>query len=176
MAIIVTSSRRRLAMGILLALAVGGSIIRQQAPEPSTLRDIGTLLMVMWLPAVGNLVAYLAGKFPSRRLARAAFAPGEAFTAHLHARIDLVELPAGWIEQLDPSERRCTVVVGRRGFTVRSEAPLSQWLKDAPPTLALECLAPSAALRELVPGTAFHLVVGSTAVARGVLADGQPSG
>ena len=173
MAIIVTSSRRRLVMVVLLTLAAIGSVIRQQAPNPSTLRDVGTLLMVMWLPAVGNLVAYLVGKIPSRKAPPSAFAADAPFSAHLRTRIDMLELPAGWIETIDPSERRCTVVVGHRGFTVRSQAPLPQWLRDAPPTLALECLVPSAALRELAPGTAFDLMVGSTVVARGVLDGGD---
>jgi hypothetical protein len=172
MAIIVTSSRRRLVMCVLLALAVAGSVIRQQAPTPSALRDFGTLLMVMWLPAVGNLVAYLLRKIPPRKLPPVAFEADAPFSAQLLAHINTVPLPAGWIEKLDASERRCTAIVGRRGFTVRSEAPLSQWLRDAPPTLALECLVPSVALRELLPGTAFGLLVGSTVVARGVLEQG----
>ena len=173
MPIIVTSSRRRLVMGVLLAVAATGSVIRQQAPDPSALRDFGTLLMVMWLPAVGNLVAYLVGKIPRRKRPPVAFADGAPFSAQLIARIDAVALPAGWLETLDPSEHRCTAVVGHRGFTVRTEAPVSQWLGNAPPTLALECLVPSVALRELLPGAVFDLMVGPTVVARGVL--GRPS-
>jgi hypothetical protein len=172
MAIIVTPSRRRIAMGVLLLLAVAGWVIRQQAPDPSTLRDIGTLLLVLWLPAVGNLVAYLIRKIPARnpQAQPPAFAPDAPFSAQLLAHIDAVALPEGWLEKLDPAERRCTAVVGRRGFTVRSEAPHAEWLRGATRTLPLECLVPSTALRELVPGTAIHLVVGSTVVARGVLA------
>ena len=173
MAIIVTSSRRRLVMGVLLLLAAAGGVIRQQAPDPSVLRDIGTLLLVLWLPAVGNLVAYFVKKIPASKPPPMAFEPGAPFTPQLQARIDTVPLPAGWLEALDPTQQLCTVIVGRRGFTVRTQAPLAQWLKDAPPTLALECLVPSTSLRELVPGTAFHLVVGTTAVARGVVGSGD---
>ncbi|MBC5765719.1 hypothetical protein [Ramlibacter albus] len=174
MAIIVTSSRRRLAMAVMLALAVLGSVIRAQAPNPSALRDFGTLLLVMWLPAVGNLVAYVVSKIPRRQPPPTTFAPGAPFTAHLLARIEAEVLPEGWAQRLDAQEQRCTIVVGPRGFTVRSQEPVALWLKDPPPTLALECLVPSAALHELVPGTAFKLAAGSTVVARGVVAEAAP--
>ena len=67
MAFTVTSAGRRLAMAVLLLLAIAGAVIRATAPDPSTLRDIGTLLLVLWMPAVGNLVAYLVRKIPRRR-------------------------------------------------------------------------------------------------------------
>jgi hypothetical protein len=167
MPFIVTPLRRRLVMAVLLGLACAGGVIRHQAPDPSTLRDVGTLLLVLWLPAVGNLVAYLMRKIPSRRPRPTAFPPGAPFSAQLETRIDGVTAPADWLATLDPLEQRCTVLVGQSAFTVRSATPLSQWLTDAPRTLALECLVPSAALRQLVPGTAFHLLVGTTPVAQG---------
>ena len=164
---LVTPLRRRLVMVVLLALACAGAVIRHQAPDPSTLRDVGTLLLVLWLPAVGNLVAYLIRQIPARRPRPTAFAPGAHFSAHLQTRIDSVSAPGDWLAALDPSEQRCTVLVGQSAFTVRSAAPLAQWLPDSPQTLALECLVPSVALSELVPGTAFHLLVGTTPVAQG---------
>jgi hypothetical protein len=167
MPFIVTPQRRRLVMAVLLGLACAGGVIRHQAPDPSTLRDIGTLLLVLWLPAVGNLVAYLMRKIPAGKPPPTSFPPDAPFSAQLQARIDTVAASADWLATLDPLEQRCTVLVGRRGFTVRSAAPLSQWLTGAPQTLALECLVPSSALRQLVPGTAFHVLVGTTAVAQG---------
>ena len=167
MPFIVTPLRRRLVMVVLLGLACAGGVIRHQAPDPSALRDFGTLLLVMWLPAVGNLVAYLIRKIPSRRPRPTAFPPGAPFSAQLQTRIDNVSAPADWLATLDPREQRCTVLVGESAFTVRSAAPLSQWLTNAPQTLALECLVPSAALPQLVPGTAFHLLIGTTPVAQG---------
>lgn len=167
MPFIVTPLRRRLVMAVLLGLGLAGGVIRHQAPDPSTLRDVGTLLMVLWLPAVGNLVAYLMRKIPSGKPPPTGFAPDAPFSAQVRARIDTVAASADWLAALDPLEQRCTVLVGRRGFTMRSAAPLSQWLPDAPQTLALECLVPSAALRQLLPGTKFHLLVGTTAVAQG---------
>jgi len=167
MPFIVTPLRRRLVMVVLLGLACAGAVIRHQAPDPSTLRDVGTLLLVLWLPAVGNLIAYLIRRIPTRRPRPTTFRPGADFSAHLQTSIDSVSAPADWLATLDPLEKRCTVLVGQSAFTVRSAAPLAQWIPHAPQTLALECLVPSVALRELVPGTAFHLLIGTTAVAQG---------
>ena len=167
MPFIVTPPRRRLVMVVLLSLAVAGGVIRHQAPNPSTLRDIGTLLLVLWLPAVGNLVGYLMRKIPSGKPPPTAFPIDSPFSAQILTRIESVSASADWLEALDPFEQRCTVLVGRRGFTARSAAPLSQWLTAAPRTLALECLVPAQALRQLLPGTAFHVVVGTTSVAQG---------
>ena len=63
----VTSSRRQIVMATLLGLAIVGGAIRYWAPNPSTARDIGTLLLVMWLPAVGNLVAFVVRQLHKRR-------------------------------------------------------------------------------------------------------------
>ena len=167
MPFIVTPLRRRLVMVVLLGLACAGGVIRHRAPDPSTLRDVGTLLLVLWLPAVGNLVAYLMRKIPARRPRPTAFLPGARFSAQLQTRIDSVSAPADWLATLDPLEQRCTILVGQSAFTVRSAVPLAQWHPNAPQTLALECLVPSAALRELVPGTPFHLLIGTTPVAQG---------
>jgi len=166
MPLIVTPFRRRLVMAVLLGLACAGGVIRHQAPDPSTLRDVGTLLLVLWLPAVGNLVAYLLRKIPSAKPRPTEFPPGAPFSAQLQAHLGSVAVPADCLAELDPLEQRCTALVGGHAFTVRSAAPLSQWLADAPQELALECLVPSVALRQLVPGTAFHLLIGTTPVAQ----------
>ncbi|MES2785777.1 MAG: hypothetical protein V4684_09960 [Pseudomonadota bacterium] len=62
----VTSARRQIVMGVLLVLALIGAAVRFWAPDPSAARDVGTLLLVLWLPAVGNLVAFAIGKVQAR--------------------------------------------------------------------------------------------------------------
>jgi hypothetical protein len=171
MPFIVTPERRRLAMVAMLGLAIAGGVIRHQAPNPSTLRDVGTLLLVLWLPAVGNLIAYLVRKIPAGRPPPLDFPAGTPFTPHLVARIEPVPTPEGWRGTLDAAARNCTVLIGRTGFTVRAAAPLSQWLTDEAHTVALECLVPATALSRLVPGAAFHLLVGAVAVGRGTVLD-----
>ena len=107
MALTVTPSRRRIVMAVLLALAAGGTLVRYTAPNPSTLRDVGTLFMVMWLPAVGNLIAYLASKLPRGAPPPTGFPAGSVFTPQLSASIEPVASTAdGVIDADDDHVRR----------------------------------------------------------------------
>jgi hypothetical protein len=177
MPLVATSARRQLAMAVMLALAVTGGIIRHQAPNPSTLRDIGSLLLVMWLPAVGNFIAFLARKVPTGKPPPTHFAEGSPFTPQLRLQLDQVPLPADFIATLEPLDDRGTLLTGRRGFTIRLDRPMAQWLAQplqAP--VAVQCLLPEVALRTLVPGTPVHLLVGTTAVAKGQVVEPTPQG
>jgi hypothetical protein len=163
----VTPSRRRLAMAAMLALAMSGAIIRKFAPSPSTLHDVGTLLLVMWLPAVGNLIAYFVGKIPRSAPPATDFAADAAFAPQLQLRVEATPLPADTLASLDPAERRCTVLVGRRGFTGRFGQPVAQLLAtQGEQLLPFELLHPRVALKHLAVGTDGHLLAGRTAVAR----------
>src|SRR3954463_5563666 len=119
MALTATPSRRRLAMIALLLLALTGGFIRRYAPNPSTLRDIGSLLLVLWLPAVGNLIAYFVKRIPHRAPPATSFPVGSTFNPQLDVRLQATELPGDLLAALDPDERQCTVLVGRAGFTAR---------------------------------------------------------
>jgi hypothetical protein len=163
MAYTVTSSGRRLVMAALLALAIAGGVIRYFAPNPSTLHDVGTLLLVLWLPAVGNLISFLVRRIPLKAPRIVDFPAGAAFTPHLQVRLE----PAG-TAALAPAERRCTLLVGSHGFTARLAQPLLETLRvPGPQAAALELLHPAVALPHLAPGTDFHLLVGTTGVAKG---------
>jgi len=167
-ALIATPFRRRLAMAVMLGLAVSGGVIRHYAPAPSTLHDVGSLLLVMWLPAVGNLIGYLMRKLPRSAPPPTDFPPGSTFRPQLQVRVETVPLPDGWLASLDAVEERTVLLVGRHGFTARSARPVVQWLAQREPQdLAIELLRPDAALRELKPGTDVHLLVGTTAVGKG---------
>lgn len=168
MAFTVTPSRRRMAMAVMLLLALSGGVIRKYAPNPSTLRDVGTLLLVMWLPAVGNLIGYLMRKIPRKAPPVTDFAVGSVFAPQLQVQVEAAALPAELVEALDPAAGLCTVLVGRHGFTARLAQPVVQAFATAgPQTLALELLHPAVALPKLPAGTDFHLVVGTTGIAKG---------
>src|SRR5215204_4109927 len=113
MALIATPARRRLAMIALLLLAASGGVVRWLAPNPSTLRDVGTLLLVLWLPAVGNLIAYFIKKIPRSAPPATDFVPGAAFAPQLSVQLEAVELPGPPRAALDVAEHRCTLLVGR---------------------------------------------------------------
>jgi hypothetical protein len=168
MAIIATPSRRRLAMATLLLLAVAGGVIRHFADNPSTLRDVGTLMLVLWLPAIGNLIGYLLRKIPQRPPQAHDFAADSVFTPHLQARLQPLEAAGALRDAIAPGERRCIVLVGRQAFRARLAEPLSALIgTPAGQVVALQLLRPEVALAELRPGAEFHLLAGTTAVAKG---------
>jgi len=167
MAIIATPSRRRIIMAILLALATAGAVIRYFAARSSVLHDIGTLLLVLWLPAVGNLVAWLIQQASRKAPAARGFA-GSAFVPHLWAQVASLDPVPPALAALDPRERSCTLIAGTHGFTVRLAEPLAGLATAAGARkLALEFLRPDVAYQELRPGATFHLLIGQDAVAKG---------
>jgi hypothetical protein len=169
-----TSPRRQLIVAVLLSLAVIGAGMRLWAPKPSLARDIGTLLLVLWLPVIGNIIGFVIGRV-ARMRQRHAFAPGAAFTPHL-----LAELSAqpGQV-RLKPEQRRCTLVIGNEGFTARLATPVSQWLAAAQPqSVELELLRPEIALARFTPGAEFSLHAGATTLGSGRVLQvlSQPAG
>lgn len=164
---IVSSSRRQIVMAVLLSLALLGAAMRHWAPNPSLPRDIGTLLLVLWLPAVGNLVAFVVARLPRRPGAANAFASASTFKGHISA--DIAPLPRAEVAPaLAPFGHQCTLIVGNQAFTARLAQPLSQWFDAGTPgTVELELLRPESALRELRPGVDFYLAAGTTAIGKG---------
>lgn len=162
----VTSSRRQIVMATLLALAIVGAAMRYWAPDPSLARDIGTLLLVLWLPAVGNLIAFLVRRLPKRPARVVAFGVTQAFSPHL-----IVSLSPLAVAAAPSEETRCTLAIGKEGFTCRTAAPLSQVMASGGGTqdVPLELLRPEVALPRLRPGTAFELFVGQVHVAQGTV-------
>jgi len=170
MAFSVTSRGRQLAMAVMLALAMAGAVIRWQAPNPSIWRDVGSLLLVMWLPAVGNLIAFVVRKLPRAAPPPTEFAAGSHFTPQALVQLRPVPLPAGFIESLDSHDPRGVVLTRRHGFTVRLDRPIVEWLANAGvEPVPVEFLLPKVALRVMAPQMPIHLLVGRTAVAKGIV-------
>lgn len=158
-----TSPRRQLIVVVLLVLAVVGAALRAFAPNPSLARDIGTLLLVLWLPVIGNVIAFLIARV-ARLRRRHAFAPDAPFRPHLRAQLTA----AGGRVKLDAEECSCTLVLGSDGFTARLAVPLAQWLTAPQPQLhELELLRPEIALQRLPAGSEFAVVSGSSVTGTG---------
>ena len=154
-------------MAVLLSLALLGAVMRHWAPNPSLQRDIGTLLLVLWLPAVGNLVAFVIARLPRRSRAANGFAAASPFKPHLSAQISPVPR-ADVALALAPFGQQCTLIVGNQAFTARLAQPLAQWFDAGTAgAVELELLRPEPALRELRPGAAFYLAAGTTAIGKG---------
>ena len=156
---IVDSRRRQVVMAVLLGLAATGAGIRHWADNPSLARDIGTLLLVLWLPAVGNLVAFAVRKLAPRLGRAGGFDPHSAFEAHVVA--DIVPVPPG--APGAGAARDFVLVIGHEGFRARTPHPLSSIAE----TVELQLLRPSLALPRFGPEAAFQVMVGGQIVARG---------
>ena len=167
-----TPARRQIAMGALLLLAVAGGVLRITADNPSLARDIGTLLLVLWLPAIGNLIAFLRTRLPPGKAMVIDFAPGGVFQPQLEVALSPVPGAARIAQreaQESPGEEDdlCTLLVGRQGFTVRADRPLTPVWAGPPSRIELELLRPEVALPHLPVGTAFQVLVGRSVVASG---------
>ena len=151
-------SRRRLIVVILLALAVVGAVMRQFTDRASLSHDIGTLLLVLWVPAVGNIIGYLRTRF-ARRPAIAGFAPQAEFVAECVAD---VRFDAATPDLAQPLA--CTLLQGSEGFTARLRSVTTGGADDA---VELQFLVPAVALPRFAPGAAFRVVFGRTVVGEG---------
>jgi hypothetical protein len=171
---VVTSSRRQIVMAVLLGVAATGGAIRHWAANPSLLHDIGTLMLVLWLPAVGNLVGFVIQRFARREGAARDFAPHSPFRPHLRA-VFTPSLPPG-AAPVRQSVERCTLVLGQEGFTVRLAMPHRDLLATGQEqTVELELLRPALALPRLVPGTSFALRVDAALVGHGRVLGNAPA-
>ncbi len=149
-------------MAVLLGLAGVGAAMRHWADNPSIARDVGTLLLVLWLPAVGNLVGFAFRLVAARMRPATAFDDAKPFLPQLRADIT----PVAGAAHSALRQRNCTVVVGTEAFRARTAFPFGQALQPGG-LLELEFLRPALALARLSPGTAFHLLVGNAVVASG---------
>ena len=164
-----TSSRRQIITAVLLLLALGGGLVRWLAPQPSLARDIGSLLLVLWLPIIGNIIAWLVGRARAPKAAPPGFAPGSPFIPT--ARVTLTLLAADVPAQSRPIRAGlfpCMVAVGHEAFTARLQVPPdAEPVPEVAQDLALELLRPELALAILPAGTEFLLLSGRTLLGRG---------
>lgn len=156
-----TAARRKLVVVVLLALALIGGAIRLWAPNPSTLRDFGSLMLVLWVPVIGNVIAFLVRKIKLRRTPfDLPFAP--------ELLVELVPLapPPRLACPLDGDG--CALVVGTEGFTARLSQPLAGWLAHgAPIQVQAQFLKPKMALPHFTADTPFRIVAQQQLVGQG---------
>ncbi|HSV55459.1 MAG TPA: hypothetical protein VLJ57_25280 [Burkholderiaceae bacterium] len=167
-----TSPRRKFVVVVLLCLAVAGGAIRYWADNPSLLHDLGTLMLVLWLPVIGNVVGYIGNKLPRPAPPPLAFAHGLPFAAHVV--VEFTPLASHQAQSLpvpqDPEQHLFTLVVGREGFRARSpQAPASYLGAQEVQSLELEFLRPTQAVHRFPVGTPFRMLWGSSAVGKGTV-------
>ena len=163
--------RRKLIVIILLCVAVTGAVVRHYAERGTTTRDIATLLMVLWVPIIGNVIAWLIGKLPRRvpPPEPVSFDALDAFTPHLRVEITLrpPALPVHDVP-LAAGEYRCALVIDNEGFSARWFVPQGELLdRGKPHTLEVELLTPELAKPRFAQGADFRVLVGDSFIADG---------
>lgn len=156
-----TPARRKLVVILLLVLALLGGLVRLLAPNPSSLRDVGSLLLVLWVPVIGNVIAYLVRRIKLRRT------PFDLpFAADLLVEMRPLMPPPRLAQPLAGDS--CALVVGTEGFTVRLSQPLSGWIKGGQAIrVQAQFLKPQMAAGLFRPETPFRIVAQQQLVGQG---------
>ena len=163
------STRRQIMAVLMLGLALIGGLVRWFAPQPSMARDVGSLLMVLWLPIVGNVIGWLMQRARAPTHQPLGFAAGIAFEPH--ARIELTLLAADTPRLSRPIRAGYfdgALVLGSEGFTTRLAVPSDgEPVPEVPCTLEVQFLRPELALAQLTEGSKFALLAGRTLLGTG---------
>lgn len=167
------SSRRQIITIVLLFLAVGGGLVRWLVPGPSLVRDLGSLLLVLWLPIVGNIIGWLMTRARTPKVLPPGFAPDAAFEPS--AQVELTLFPAAVPAESRPVHTGlfpCMVVLGSEAFSARLQVPPgAEPAPEVPQVMQLQFLRPELALPKLQLNGAFTLLSGRKAIGRGRLLD-----
>ncbi|VTU40378.1 hypothetical protein H4CHR_05098 [Variovorax sp. PBS-H4] len=163
-------AKRRFIVIALLCVALGGALLRQLSEPGSTRRDVGTLLMLLWLPIIGNVIAWLIAKV-RRPLASepAGFQWGSTFQPHMLVEFTMrtPQLPSEDSPVLE-GEHRCVLVVDNEGFSARWIVARGQaFRRGTAQTFQVEFLKPAIALEHFQRDTAFRMLAGESFVGEG---------
>lgn len=159
-----TAARRKLIVVVLLLLALAGGAIRALADNPSTLRDVGTLMLVLWVPVIGNVIAHLVRQV---RIARGhSFPRGQRFAGELLVEMQPLVQVSSFAAPMTGSD--CALVVGTEGFTVRLPRPVGDWLAAGVAVqMQVQFLKPELALPQFAADTAFRIIARQHLVGQG---------
>lgn len=162
--------RRRLIVVLLLCTAAIAAVVRHQAEPGSTVHDVSTVLMLLWLPVIGSIVGWGYGKLLRKPPpAPEGFAPDQAFQPQALVEFTLrpAQIPADDIP-VKAGEHRCVLVVGNQGFQMRWQMPPGEiFRRGATRQTAVEFLTPHKALPQLPQGTPFRMMVGDAFIGDG---------
>ncbi|MFZ4287125.1 hypothetical protein [Variovorax sp. HJSM1_2] len=163
------SSRRQIITVVLLVFAVIGGLMRWLAPQPSLARDMGSLLLVLWLPIIGNIIAWLVARAARPKQVQAGFALDSAFVPSAQISLTLLaaDVPAA-SRPIRSGLFPCMLVVGHEAFSARLCVPAgAEPVPEVAQTLAVQFLRADLALPKLPVGTAFKLLEGRSVLGTG---------
>lgn len=165
-------ARRQLIVILLLCVALGGAALRHLSAPGTTARDIGTLLMLLWIPVIGNVIAWLIGRVkrkPAVAAPVATFTEAAPFRPQLQVELTLrpPSVPAEDIA-IAEGEHHCAFVLGNEGFSGKWQVPEGgSFRRGTAQVLPVEFLTPALALPKFQPGTVFRMLVGESFVGDG---------
>ena len=166
-------ARRKLIVVLLLCVAVGGAVLRHLGAPGTTLRDVGTLLMLLWIPVIGNVIAWLIGQLGRKPATDAAPAAAvdvlQTFRPQLEVELTLrpAAVPAEDLP-IAEGEHHCAFVIGNEGFSGKWRVPEGgSFYRGTPQRLEVEFLAPALALPKFAPGVVFRMLVGESFIGDG---------
>ena len=165
------SSRRQLITVVLLVLAVSGGLVRWLSPQPSLARDLGSLLLVLWLPTVGNIIAWGVARAAQPKQAPPGFAADSRFVASVRVTLTLAaaDVPAR-SRPVRAGLFPCLVVLGTEAFSARLQVfPGAEPVPQVAQDFELQFLRPDLALANWPSVTAFTLLSGRTLLGQGRL-------
>ena len=165
------STRRQIITVLLLLAAVAGGIVRWLAPDPSLARTLGTLMMVLWLPIIGNIIGWLMRRAQTPKHLPQGFASGAPFEPHALIELTLLEADTPSLSRpIRVGFFDAALVVDSEGFSARLAVPSDREpVPEVPCELEVQFLRPELARRRLTPGTGFVLLAGRTALGKGVV-------
>lgn len=179
-------SRRKLIVVVLLFLAVAGAAIRHFAVPGTTTRDIGTLMLLLWIPVIGNVVGWLMGRLkrPAKPAPASAVLLADQVSLaarapfHAHALAEITLRPAAVPAEdvlIAEGHHFCAFVVDNAGFSGRWEVPAGgAFRRGTVQRLPVEFLSPTVARPRFAPGTAFRMLVGEAFVGDGTIVEVRP--
>ncbi len=169
------SSRRFFIVVALVVTAVAGALLRSFSAPQSTTYYLGTLLMVMWVPTVGNIISFLAKKLRPSVPAPPTFSSSLPFVPQVVVELKLHSEQKPELPKREQDGRiHCLFVTGLEGFSVRVSLLESHMVGEALGAEA-QFLVPRAALPNFPVGSSFQLMQGGFAFGTGQVLSLSPN-
>jgi hypothetical protein len=160
--------RRRLIAVLLLCTGFVGAVMRWLTDPHSAAHTMGTMLMVMWVPAVGNMIGFVLNKWRASRFVPPAFGVDAPFVPHARVELTLDTALAGARD----AHLHLVLLVGTEMFSARCLLRDNTALAaGVPVTLDLQFLAPAAAMPRLARHIVFRVLQGTSVVGQGQVLD-----
>ena len=169
------SSRRYFIAVALLVTAVGGALLRAFSSPESVPYYLGTLLMVMWIPIVGNIISFFSKKRRPSVPALPEFSSAMPFVPQAVVELRLNPLQeTGSLRTEQDGRIHCLFITGTEGFTVRV------WLLETQGTgetrrAEVQFLVPATANPKFPVGSKFQLMQGGSSLGTGQVLSLRPN-